>query len=852
MLRAAWKSLLGRKIRLLMSAFSIVLGIAFVSGSLIFTNLLGNSFDQILSGAIADVNVSAATDDEGGGGPAQPTTPVVVDPDLVTQISAVDGVAEATGTISSYSVYALDRDGKVLAFAGAPGIGQNFFTTPAAGGEPGMTVLEGTAPEADDELAIDPTTLGRGGYAVGDELEVATPFNGVRSYTITGTATFGGGGSAGASYLFFTTAEAQELFTDGAEVFNGVWIATEDGADVERVTDEVAALLPDGLQAVSGDEMAADLEEQLGVGLSFVNTFLLVFAAIALLVASLLILNTFSILVAQRSRELALLRALGARRNQVRNSVLFEAAVIGLIGATLGILAGWLLTWGISLAMGLAGIDLGGGPPELTVTAVVASYAVALVITLLAAWMPARKASATRPVEAMSAAAASGPEGLTAGIMVGLGALQLGAAAIICGVWLAVPRPLVWVGIGCALVLVGLVLAAAVVGRPVIWLFGRLYRALFGEVGKMAELNSLRQPRRTAATAATLMIGLALVSTVAILASSTTTSLRAGLTEQQRGDFLVNPVNFMPFDRSVADEAETIDGVAAVWTFARTPVQLDGERILVVGTTPEGLTDGTATDVLAGHLNPDDNSVLLSHEASQRFDLPMGKTFQLPTITGDTVELLVAGIYDESTTGALFSHMIVNLETYPELGDFRVVDQVKVALAEGADADAVRAALDDATAELPTVVVTDNQEYADTLVGQFDQAIGVIYALLALAIVISVLGIVNTLGLSIFERTREIGLLRAVGMTRPQLRRLVTLESVIVAVLGSVLGVALGILFGAVIVELLRDSGITHLVFPWIQLVVFLVLAAVFGIIAAIGPARRATRMNVLEAIAEE
>lgn len=852
MFKAAWKSLLGRKLRLLMSAFSIVLGIAFVAGSLIFTNLLGNSFDQIFSGSIADVNVAAASSDEESSGTTESGTPAVVDADLVQRIEEVDGVAQATGTISSFAVHALDSEGKVIAFAGAPGIGQNFFTTPAAGGEPGMTIVDGRAPEADDELAIDPTTLARGGYAVGDELDVATPFDGVRSYTIAGTATFGGGGSAGASYLFFTTTEAQELFIDGADVFTGVWVATQPEADVEAVNAAVAELLPEGLQATTGEEMAAELEEQLGVGLAFVNTFLLVFAAIALLVASLLILNTFSILVSQRSRELALLRALGARRNQVRNSVLFEAAVIGLVGATLGILAGWLLTWGIAVGMGAAGIDLGSGPPELTGTAVVASYVVALVITLVAAWLPARKASSTRPVEAMTAAASSGPETMTASVMVGLGTVQLGAAAIVCGVWLAVPQPLAWVGVGCALVLVGLVLSGAVVGRPVIWLFGRLYRALFGEVGKMAELNSLRQPRRTAATAATLMIGLALVTTVAILASSTTSSLRDGLTEQQRGDFLVTPVNFMPFDAAVADDAEAVDGVAAVWTFARTGVQLDGERVLALGTSPEGLTDGTATEVLAGQLNADDNSVLLSHEASQTFDLPMGKTFELPTITGGTVELLVTGIYDGDTTGSLFSHLIVNRDTYAELGDARVLDQLKVAIDDGADPEAVRQGLEEVTAELPTVVVTDNEEYADTLLGQFDQAIGIIYALLALAIVISVLGIVNTLGLSIHERTREIGLLRAVGMTRPQLRRLVTLESVIVAVLGSALGVLLGLVFGAVLVELLKDSGITTLVVPWGQLAVFLVLAALFGIVAAVGPARRATRMNVLAAIAEE
>ncbi|MCC2593810.1 ABC transporter permease [Tessaracoccus sp. OS52] len=851
MFKAAWKSLLGRKIRLLMSAFSIVLGIAFVSGSLIFTNLLGDSFDQILTGSIADVNVAAATSDTGTDAP-DPAVAAVMDPDLVERISQVDGVAEATGSVTSSAIYALDKDGKVLAFGGAPGIGQNYFETPASGGKPGIGIVEGQAPDADDEVALDPATLARGGYAVGDELEVATPFDGVRTYRIVGTATFGGGGTAGASYLFFSTAEAQELFMDGQDAFNGVWVATEPTADVEQVTDAIAELLPAGVEAVSGPEQAEALEERLNVGLSFVNTFLLVFAAIALLVAALLILNTFSILVAQRSKELALFRALGAKRTQVRNSVLFEAAVIGLLGASVGIVAGWLLCWGIAISLRVIGLDLGSVVPQLTPQAIIASYVLGLGITMVAAWMPARKASATRPVEAMTAAAASGPEGIGVGVMIGFAALQLGAAGIVCGLWLDVPEPLAWVGIGCALVLVGLVLTAAVVGRPVVWLFGRLYRVVFGEVGRMAELNSLRQPRRTAATAATLMIGLSLVTTVAILADSTTTSLRAGLTESQRGDFLVTPVNFMPFDRAVAEEAETIDGVRAVWTYARTASVFGEERVPIVGTTPEGLADGTATEVLAGRLNPDDNSVLLSHEASRELDLPMGMTFRLPTVTGDTVELLVSGIYDEGTTGALFSHMIVNLETYAQLGDARVVDQIKVELADGADPDGVRKALDEATAELPTVVVTDNDEYADTLVSQFDQAFGIIYALLALAIVISVLGIVNTLGLSVFERTREIGLLRAVGMTRPQLRRLVTLESVIVAVLGSFLGVLLGLLFGVVLVEMLRDSGITHLGIPSGQLAVFLGLAVVFGIIAAFGPARRASGMNVLQAIAEE
>ena len=851
MLHAAWKSILGRKLRLMLSAFSIVLGVAFVSGSLIFTSLLSSSVEGLLKGQFADVNVAV----EALGGTTQGTTApalITLQPGVVDQISRLDGVVQATGVVNSFAVYPM-VDGKVLAFQGAPGMGSSFHTTPAVGGLEGLHVVEGAAPQADDEVALDPATLARGGFGIGQQIEVSTPFNGIQTYKVTGTASYGAGGNAGATYLFFTLHEAQRLFVGGQDVFTGIWVAATPGSDVEALRSDVAGLVPPGFRAATGQQLADEFTEQLNVGLSFVNTFLMVFAAIALLVAALLVWNTFSILVAQRSRELALLRALGAKRSQVRDAVLFEAVVVGLAGATAGIAGGWLLCWAIIAALGVAGMDMGVGVPSLTWQAVVASYVLALVITVLAALVPARRASATRPVEAMSEAAATGPQAPNEwGVMIGFGLLQLGAAAIVCGLWLNVPGPLYWVGIGSAAVLVGMVLTAAVMGRPVVWLATRLYRRLFGEVGRLAGLNAARQPRRTAATAATLMIGLALVTTVAILADSTTTSIRAGVTENQRGDFVISPVNYQPFDRTVADRAAAIDGVADVWTFARSGTVVDGTTLSVLGTSPQGLTDGSALKVLAGQLGADDNSVMLSFDASKKLGLPMGKTFQVPTITGGVLDVLVTGIFQDSTGSAVPTDMVVNPATYPKLGDARTVNEVKVKLAEGADAAAVRKALDDATSGMPTVVVTDNAQYADALVGRFQQLFSIVYALLALAVVISVLGIVNTLGLSVFERTREIGLLRAVGLTRPQLRRMVTLESLTVAAMGAVLGVVLGLVFGVVLVVLLRDSGITDLAVPWLQVLLFLVLAVGLGIVAAITPARRAARLDVLDAVAAE
>ncbi len=849
MLRAAWKSLLGRKFRLLLSALSIVLGVAFVSGSLMFTNLLGSSFDQILKGALADVNVQATSS---GGGPSLDGGSQLVPEQVRQDVAAVDGVAEAAGVITGLTVYPLDADGKVIAFGGAPGIASNWFTTPAAGGTTSVEVGEGRPPEADDEIAADATTLRRVGIEVGDELDVATPRAGVQTYTVVGSAGFGGAGTAGASYLFFTEDEARRVILDGAEGYTSLWVAAAPEVDVEAVTDDVVAVLPEGFEAASGEELAAELEDQLSIGLSLVNTFLLVFAAIALVVAALLILNTFSILVAQRARELALLRALGAKRGQVQRSVLFEALVVAVLGATLGIAAGYGLAWLIAWGLRFAGIDLGDASPTLTWQAITASYAVAIIITLLAATIPARRASRTRPVEAMTAAAINAPAGIDTPVLIGLGILQIGLGAIISAVLFDVPRPLVWLGIGALLVLVGCVLAAAVIGAPLVWLFGRLYRALFGEIGKMAELNARRQPRRTAATAATLMIGLTLVSAVAILAASTADSVRSDVTADLRGDFQISPTNFRPFDADVVDEVTGIDGVDAVHAFQSGGTTIDGESLSVTGTSPEGLAEGTSVDLLAGGLTDATDSAVISYDVHQDLDLQLGERFEAATLDGGSLTLLVTGILDGETGGGMLGDLVVRTETFPQLGDASLVDTIRVSLADGADVEAVRAGLEESVADFPTVVVTDNEEYAETLVAQFSQVFATIYALLALAIVISVLGIVNTLGLSILERTREIGLLRAVGTTRPQLRLMVTLESVVVAVLGSVLGVLLGLGFGVALVWLLRADGLSVLTVPWGQLGIFVAAAAGFGVVAAIGPARRAARMDVLEAIAQE
>lgn len=854
MLQATLKSVWARKLRLIMSALSIVLGVAFVAGSLMFTTMLSSSFDSLVRGALADVNVSLETTGISGfeNNPGVPSQ-LLTDDDIAA-VEAVDGVARVEPMVSNTQVYPLDADGRVLAFPGAPGLGMNWQDATSADGVAGARMIEGRAPAADDEVVLDPSTVARGGYAIGGTVEIATPRSGVRTYTLTGTGTYGAGTTVGASYVFFTLSEIQEIAQDGRPGAYALWVQATPEADPAVVAQAVAGVLPDGFVAETGDELSGDIEDQLNVGLGFVNTFLLVFAGIALLVAALLILNTFSILVAQRARELALFRAIGATRRQVRRSVLVEALFIGLVGATLGLLVGYGLAWGILALMKTFGVDPGDVTPSITWQAVVASYGIGVLITLLAAYLPARRASATRPVEAMAAATQSGPEKLGGLPLAGVALIEVGVAAVVVAVWLDVPQPLVWFGAGAAMLLIGMVIAAAVVGGPLIWAFGKLFRSLFGEVGKLAQLNAVRQPRRTAATAATLMIGLALVTTVAILAASTTTSIREQLSRDQRGDFVVSPIAYQPFDAKVADRARAVDGVAAVYEGYRGGAQVQGvdEPSVLFGLTPEALERGTSLVLLAGSLHEDGGEapVVLGADFATEHGFTLGQVIDLVGPLG-TVPVLVTGLHDEGAAMPI-GDVVVTQETFEQIHDASMVQQLVIFTTDGADPAQVMAGLREATEETPTVVVNDVHEFVENRVAQFDQIFSTLYALLALAVVISVLGIVNTLGLSVIERTREVGLLRAVGMTRPQVRRMVTLEGVLVAVLGAVLGVVLGVVFGAALVSLLRDQGIDLLVVPWPQLAVFVVVAAVVGVLAAIAPARRAARQPVLDSIATD
>lgn len=852
MLAASLKSLWAHRSRLVLSTLAVVLGVAFVTGSLMFTAKLSQSFDSILKGTIADVNVAIeGTYDQDSVGGDDYTDRTLAPADL-DRIRSVEGVASTSGQNIVMMTYVVGKDDKVVTMGMAPGIGMNYITDKAADQQEGVVLKSGRPPADDSEVVLDPTTLERSGYALGDTVRITTAGAGTFTRTVVGTALWGVGGTSGASYVFFTDGESQRLVLDGRNAYQGAWVATEPGADPIAVAERVQAVLPSGWEAVDSATAAEASATSIQQGLTFVNSFLLVFAGIGLVVAIFLIVNTFSILVAQRSRELALFRALGASRGQVARTVVLEAVIVGLLGSTLGLFVGMGLASGITGLLTRIGMDLGGGLPPLTWTTVVVAYGVGLVVTVLAALSPARRAGSVPPVTAMTGEVNNAERDLGRRVLIGSVVVALGLSGLVVGLATSVPQTLAFIGVGALLVMLGVAMISPVAGRPLVWLLGRLYRAVFGAVGRLAEVNAVRQPRRTAATASSLMIGLALVTTLAVLGASAKSSMRDVATEAIRGDLMVRGATMNFFSTSVVDDIRAVPGVAGVHELRSMTTMVDGEPGWVGGQAPEAFDRVIGQDIVGGTVADSPREVMLLEDYAEDHDLAVGSTMELLGLRDrQPLTMTVSGIIgvDEGVTT---DPVVTTLQGMTDLGNEDMTALATIDLEPAADRAAVTAAVERTTADLPLVTVMDTEEYVEQSTAMVDQLLAVIYALLGLAVVIAVLGIVNTLALSVVERTREIGLLRAVGLTRRQTGLMITLESVVIALLGSGLGVGLGLVFGGALRMGLAEQGLGVLTVPWLQIGIFLAASALVGVIAAIVPARVAGRMDVLRAIATE
>ncbi|MDR7253147.1 putative ABC transport system permease protein [Nocardioides sp. BE266] len=853
MLSLTLRNLLARKVRLLMSTLAIVLGIGFLAGVMTFSSGLNKTFDNILEGSTSDAMVRPSGDLQASN--AGVSTDQVVTPADVEKLRALPEVKQAEGSVDGIGSFLLGKDDKLVGGQGAPTLAFNYAPGENMAGEQILELSDGRWPEKPGEVTLDTSSAERGAYDVGDTVTLIVPTGKEpeRKFTLVGTADFNGGGTAGATLVLLDTAEAQDIFLDGQDAFTSVSLTGADGVSQQELADAAKAVVPAGFTAVTGDKVVKETQDQIGQFLDVISYFLVAFAVIAIVVGAFIIFNTFSILVSQRVRESALLRALGASKRQVTRSVLVEAFLMALVGSTLGLLLGLGLSRLLAGLFRSFGLDIAGEVLTLTTGTVVAGYAVGIVVTMLAAFVPARRAAKVPPVAAMRDDLVVQEKGMTRRLVLGTVAMAIGTALAAAGLAGAPGTDAIWIGAGAVIWVVTTAVLAPVLGHPVLVVCRAVFGRLFRTPGRLAGENALRNPRRTGATASALMIGLAVVSAVGVLAASLGATQDKIVDDEFTADFLVQMPTFQGFPARYGDQMEEVNGVDLVSRQQGTPVNVD-----VKGQAKPEQTFASAVDaaffeiydlkLVDGETAASGDRVMLSEDRSKDLDAGVGDTIKVDFPGGKTIPLTVSGVFESTPTT---SGITMPLSVLREAGIKRSDSSLSITLADGADRSSVRSDLDFIVKDLPILSVQDKEEFKDLISGQVNQLLYVIYGLLALAVVIAVIGIVNTLGLSVIERTREIGLLRAIGLSRRKLRWMITLESVAIALLGAVLGMVLGLVIGVVLRQSLKDD-LTELALPLSSLVAFLVVAVLFGVLAAVVPAIRASRMKVLEAIATE
>jgi putative ABC transport system permease protein len=847
--RATWKSLLAKKIRLALTTFAIVLGVGFMAGTYVLTDTMNDVFEDIFATSLTGTDVVvraesafAPTSTAGGGGGTEGRDPLPES--LLETVASVEGVARAWGDVAGYAQFVDPDTGETIGGIGPPTFGTSY--------DPGSEFLElraGEPPQGLDQVAVDAATAERYGLEVGQRIEIL--FEGPsREFTIAGIYGFGESDNmAGATAAIFDLRTAQQVLGK-VGVLDAINAAAEDGVSSAELRARIDAVLPKTAEAVTASTVAQELTDLLTEALGFFRIALLVFAFIALFVASFIIFNTFSIITAQRTRELALLRALGATERQVTASVLGEAAIVGLVASVIGLGVGILIALGLKAMLSVFGVDIPSKGLAVLSRTVVVSILVGTIVTVVSSFVPARRAARVAPVEALregQPVLAGAP--LHRRLVWGLAVTGVGVAALLFGLFAETSRAAQSIGFGAALTFLGIAMLSPLVARPVARVLGAPLRRL-GVPGRLGRENAMRNPRRTAATASALMIGLGLVAMVTILASSLKASFDSALEETLKADLTLSTTSFTPFSPQVAEVVRGLPEVGAVSEFRQNGFRIDGSTSFVTAVDPETVEQVAAIDLEEGTTAAlTQGSVLVFRDVADEKGLGVGDTVVLAFPATGEREFLVGGIYGENR---LVGDWLMSVSTYQQLYTEQLDTFVLVKGAAGVAPAELQRAVSAAVVDYPNVEVQDQAAFREKQAGFIDQMLGLVTALLLFAVLIALFGIVNTLGLSIFERTHEIGLLRAVGMTRRQVRGMIRWESVIIAVFGALLGIAIGISFGYALQQALKPEGLTELEVPRVQLAIYLVLAGLAGILAAVFPARRAARLDVLEAISYE
>jgi putative ABC transport system permease protein len=844
----AVKSLWARKVRALMTALAVVIGVAFVAGTYILTDTTFAAFDEIFEDSLAKTDVVITARDE----VRQETGEVPsFKAALLSKVKRVPGVRAATGQIFTPGAF-FDAENHQIGTPFAP----KFITSILPPALETQTYVEGRAPRNASQASLDEGAAEEDGIELGDTLKLASVER-VRRYRVVGLTKLGEASWGGASIAGLVLPEAQRI-TDKRGEFDQILIAAKEDVSEETLKRRVQRIAPPSVLVETAKENSERNSDQIRDDLGFLRIALLVFAFVALFVGAFLIFNTFSITVAQRITEFGMLRTLGAGRGQILASVVVEALGIGVLGALLGLAGGYAIATGLNALFVAIGLDL---PTTALVTkdrTIVVSLAIGIGITLVSSLVPALRATRVPPIAALQAlelprsrrrsfvyaalAVLLGVAGLLM-VLVGLfGGTDGGDAAIL-------------MGGGAVAVLFGVSLFSPRLVRPLASLAGRPLEILRRLTGRLARENTQRNPSRTAVTAAALMIGLAVVAFVTVFAAGIKSSIATAVDESFQGELVLqNTDGFSPISPRAAGVARQVPGVELVSALRATEAKLlDGgnERVSALdrdaGSVIEidWLKGGPAT---MRRLR--DGEVIVDKSLASDNDLGVGDEVRFLTQIGARPRLQIVGEYEDKAE--LLGGAIVTQQLMASAFDQRddVLDFVK--LAAGADADQVQARLVKAMdRDFPVIEVRNQQELKENQEGQINQLLGLIYALLALAVIVSLFGIANTLALSIHERTRELGMLRAIGMSRRQVRTMIRYEAVITALIGALLGMVIGVIFAALIAQPLEDEGFA-LSYPVGTLILLLVFAAAMGVVAAIAPARRASRLDVLQALQYE
>ena len=825
--------------RLLATALAVALAVTLVSGTFILTDTIRSSFHAATAGTADSsdlvVRSTALFAAQGTSLPERQPVPE----SLVTKIAAVPGVKAVWTAVQGYAEL-VDKQGNAIAPKGLPTVGGSWAPTDS--------LVAGKAPSGPGQVAIDAATAKRYGLAVGDTVKVL--FSGAsQEFTIGGLLRKAGDVIA-TTKAIFDAATAQKLLGTEGQV-DSIPVQADPGVSPAVLKARIDAVLPDQYEAVTSAQVARESAQSWTKAVGFLPTALLLFAAVALLVGAFIICNTFSILVSQRARELGLLRAVGASRRQVITSVLFEAVTVGAVASAAGVVLGFAAAHGLLTLFRDMGFQLPSYTATFRVPTGMASVGVGVVVTVLAALPPALRATRVDPIGAvrdLGSQARPATGRLVAGVAVG----TAGLVVLLTGVLGHTASPVGVIAAGATGLLVGLAVLIPLVARPAARVLGAPLVRLFGEPASLGRENAMRSPHRTASTAAALMIGIGLVGVVAILAASMKASATHTIDTSLRADFVLTASGTAGaaggVPPAVADLARTAPGVAQVSPILGGQWGLDGRTETLLAVDPATVTTLHTVDArsAAAVSRLDDAGVLVRDTTAERYGWKVGDTVPMTFARTGTKRVAIEGTFSST---AVRTDYVVTLGSYAANFSQQLALEVDVALAPGVTAADGRTALQATLTGFPAVNVLDHQQFLAAQRQQIDTLLLPVTALLALSVVIALLGIANTLGLSIHERTRELGLLRAIGMARGQLRSMVRSEAAIIAGLGAALGLGIAVFFGWALVASMRSVGVTQLVLPLPELLGLAALATCAGMVAGLLPARRAASLTVLDAI---